>query len=81
MDRLEPELKRSVHTLRAAGLEARRTRSRLLVARNPKAPAQHMRETWWVVDEPMWQQMERDGIVEAFDNAVLLGDIFFTLRK
>jgi hypothetical protein len=73
-------MKYSVKTLRSAGLEARWTHNRngapIIVARNLRAPLTHQRSTWWHVTAGMWTSMQKDGVVEAFDNHTLLGDIF-----
>lgn len=70
----------SVKTLREAGLEAKWSRNRrgapIIVARNPKATNKHQRETYWYVSKDMWAAMERDGILNGFDQFTLLGDIF-----
>lgn len=72
----------SVAAFRNAGLEAKWGKSRrgapFIFARNPKAANKHQRETWWLMDGGMWREAERIGIVEAFDGATLLGDIFST---
>jgi hypothetical protein len=73
-------MKYSVKPLREAGLEAKWSKSRsgqpYIVARNPKAEHQHMKERWWIVDNKMFERMQEAGIVEGFDQATLLGDIF-----
>lgn len=70
----------SVKTFRAAGLEAKWSKTRagrpVMVCRYPLAKYRHQRETWWVVDSAMVRQMERQGIVEGFDSCTLLGDMF-----
>ena len=72
-------LKLAVGTMRDAGLEAKwgKLRDRpVIFVRNPKSPNKHQREQWWIVDNGMWQSMNKQGIVEAFTNHTLLGDIF-----
>lgn len=72
--------KYSVHTLRAAGLEARWTRNRngapIIVARDPNATLAHQRKTWWAVGQKMWDDMMKEGVREGFSNHTLLGDVF-----
>jgi hypothetical protein len=74
------ELHYSVKTMRGAGLESRWTRTRsgapIILARWPKAKLKHQRETWWLVDRVMWSAMQRNGVVPAFDQCTLLGDVF-----
>lgn len=73
-------MKYSVKTLRAAGLEARWTRTSagapIIVCRDPKSAMAHARKTWWTVGQKMWDAMLKDGIVDAFNNHVFIGDIF-----
>ena len=70
----------TVGTLRAAGLEARWSRTRrgapIIAARDPHGRERHQRETWWIVDRWMWEAMAREGVRGGFDSATLLGDIF-----
>lgn len=72
--------KYSVKTLRAAGLEARWTRTSrgapIIVARYPEADFPHQRETWWTVDAAMWEAAEKEGIIHAFVMHTLLGEFF-----
>lgn len=74
------KMKYSVKTLRAAGLEARWTHNQsgapIIVARNPQSKFHHARETWWQIGVDMWKAMTKDGIVDAFENHIFLGDIF-----
>jgi hypothetical protein len=67
-------MKYSVKTLRAAGLEARWTRSRhgapIIVARKSGS------STWWHVGQDMWKRMIQIGVIPAFERHTLLGDIF-----
>lgn len=69
-----------VATFRAAGLEAKWTRtsqgSPIIVARNPAAKLEHQRKTWWTIDRYTWVRMQKEGIVEAFECCTLLGDVF-----
>lgn len=46
-----------------------------LVARHPNARTEHQRRSWWVVDEGMFKSMERIGVLPAFDEHTILGDI------
>ena len=77
---METKIKYSVKTLRAAGLEAKWSKLRsgapIIICRNPSAKLEHQRKTWWHIDAKLWAQMGKLGIVEAFDNITLLGDIF-----
>jgi len=70
----------SVKPMREAGLEAKWTKTRsgapIIVARYPKAEEKHQRERFWFVDQKMFDNMQEVGIVEAFERATLLGDIF-----
>jgi hypothetical protein len=67
-------MKYSVKDIRAAGLEACWSKTRrgrpIIMARNPRA------STWWAVDRHMWEDMQRDGIMSAFERCTLLGDLF-----
>jgi len=69
-----------VADIRAFGLEARwakrRTGGPIIVARNPTAKTAHQREKWWVVDAQMWERAKQVGLVQAFDEHTVLGDIF-----
>jgi hypothetical protein len=72
-------MKYVVRTFREAGLEARWTKKHgvpIIGVRNPKAKHAHQRYSWWVVDGPMWAAMQRDGILAAFEQHTLLGDLF-----
>ena len=73
-------MKLSVKTFRAVGLEARWTKTRngapCIVVRNPSAKHKHQKETWWMVDNAMWESAKKFGVMEAFDRHTLLGDIF-----
>lgn len=75
-------MKYSVKTLREAGLQARWTKTGkyqskpIIVARDPKAPHAHQRDTWWAVDDRMWSAMCRDGIRSGFLSVTFLGDLF-----
>jgi len=72
-------MKYTVETFRASGLEAKWTKrsdgSPAIVARNPNGRA-HQRNQWWTITKGMFEAMQKDGIVEAFDNHTLLGDVF-----
>ena len=69
-----------VGPLRAAGLEAKWGRTRngapIILARWPDG-REHQRNTWWCVDQSVWSSIKRDGVIKGFDNATLLGDVFF----
>lgn len=68
-----------VTDFRNAGLEAKwgkRNGVPFIYARNPKAERQHQRETYWLIDAKTFADMQKVGIVEGFDNATLLGDMF-----
>lgn len=68
-----------VGTFRAAGLEARwgkHSGTPFILLRNPNAKLEHQRKTWWTCDRTMFERMQKVGIVEAFDEHTLLGDIF-----
>jgi hypothetical protein len=73
-------MKNSVKTYRAAGLEAKWGRTRrgapAIFVRNPSSPNRHQRETWWMVDRSMYELMSKLGVLEGFDSATLLGDLF-----
>jgi len=63
-----------VKTFRAAGLEAKWTKTRkgqpVIVARNPTT------RTWYVVDRSMFKDMKKEGVLPAFERHTLLGDVF-----
>ena len=69
-----------VKPLREAGLEAKWTRTHkgapIIVVRNPNSTEKHQRERWYRVDQKMFDDMQKVGILEAFDRATLLADIF-----
>jgi len=72
-------MKHGVKTYREAGLEARwskRNGRPVITVRDPIAPLEHQRQTWWIVSLNMFEDMKKDGIREAFRNHTLLGDIF-----
>ena len=73
-------MKLSVKTMREAGLEAKWGRARngapCMFVRNPKAELKHQRESWWLLNKGMWEDMNKRGILQAFDQHTLLGDIF-----
>lgn len=73
------EVKNTVACYRAAGLEARwghRDGTPFMFLRNPNSERAHQRETWWLVNKQMFEAMQRDGIVEGFNNNTLIGDVF-----
>ena len=65
----------TVGPIRAAGLQARWTRTRegapIIAARNPNAGP-----NWYVIDARTWAMMTRHGIAEGFDRCTMLGGIF-----
>lgn len=73
-------LRYSVKALRDAGLECRWTRNGkgapIIIARWPEAKTEHQRGVWWYVSRQMWESMQSVGIIEGFDRATLLGDVF-----
>lgn len=73
-------LKLSVKTFRAAGLEARWTKTRrgapAILARDPQGRCPHQRTTWWLVTAALWDDAHKLGLREAFNNHTLLGDVF-----
>jgi len=73
-------MKYRVGTFREAGLEARWTKrgsgQPVIVARDPKGMDKHQRETWYVVDRDMFENMRKHGIRVGFDNCTALADIF-----
>ena len=68
-----------VKTFRDAGLEARWTKTRrgqpCIVVRDPNSKIDHMRTQWWLVDQPMFDDMDKHGIMDGFVNHTLLGDM------
>jgi hypothetical protein len=65
-------IKYSVKTIRAAGLQARWTRTRLgapIISANAG-------KGWYVVGRDMWNAMKAEGVRPAFERFTLLGDIF-----
>tara|TARA_R110000772_G_scaffold39058_4_gene92051 strand:- start:5725 stop:5976 length:252 start_codon:yes stop_codon:yes gene_type:complete len=70
-----------VSTLRESGLEAKWSKSEtgrpMMVARDPNAKSSHQRNTWWIVDDPMWGTMKKHGIIDGFNSATLLGNVFY----
>lgn len=73
-------MKNTVSTYRAAGLEARWSRTRTgapaVFVRNPNADLAHQRTSWFMVTAPMFKDMERFGVIEGFDRHTLLADVF-----
>lgn len=73
-------MKLNVSTFRSAGLEAKWGRTRLgqpaMFVRNPKSNLAHQRNSWWVVSVSMFKSMEREGMVEGFDQHTLFADVF-----
>lgn len=72
-------MKNIVLTYRDAGLEARWTKrdgTPFIAVRYPSATLTHQRETWWLVDKPMFDCMASIGVVKGFLRTTLLGDIF-----
>ena len=72
-------LKLSVKTFRDVGMEAKwgKVSGRPpMFVRNPKANLEHQRTKWWLVTKSIWDAMNKDGVLEGFDNSTLLGDVF-----
>lgn len=73
-------MKYSVKDIRAVGLEAKWTHTNrgapIIVARDPNSKYQHLRETWWCIDDKTWKRAEKVGIKQAFEENNLLGNIF-----
>lgn len=69
-----------VHEYRAAGLEAKWSRTRAgapaIFVRNPNATAEHQRTKWWFVSRAMFEGMQKRNAVDVFNEHTLLGDIF-----
>lgn len=65
----------NVRTVRAAGLEARWTRTRtgapIIVARDASAS-----QSWYGVTDRMWKDARRLGLRAAFESHTALGDFF-----
>ena len=70
-----------VGPLREAGLEAKWSKDGsgqpLIVARDPNAKSTHQRRSWWIVDVQMWGTMKKHGIIDGFNSATLLGNVFY----
>ena len=69
-----------VGTFRQAGLQAKWGKSNsgspCIFARNPNATTVYQRDTWWLCSLPMWETMQKVGVVEGYDRHTLLGDVF-----
>ena len=69
-----------VSTFRGAGLQAKWFKTRNAVpyigVRDPNGRFKHQKGTWWMVDIKMFEDMKRDGVMTAFTNHTLLGDMF-----
>jgi hypothetical protein len=67
-------MKYSVKTFRAAGLDAKWTRTRrgapIIVVKKPH------QKTWVGVDQSMFDDMKKEGIADAFERHTLLVGIF-----
>lgn len=67
-------MKYNVSTFRKSGLEARWTRTR------QNAPIIAVRKSgsghWYVVDKNLWKDMQKEGVIQAFEQHTLLGDYF-----
>lgn len=65
----------NVATIRAAGLEAKWSKTRkgapIIVAKSDKTAR------FYYVDKHMWERAKEVGIKEAFEEHTLLGDIFY----
>jgi hypothetical protein len=74
------KLKLSVSTFRAAGLEAKwgklHSGRPAIFVRNPKSELAHQRDKWWLLTGSMFDSMQNEGVVEAFDRHTILGDVF-----
>lgn len=68
-----------VEDFRSAGLEARWGKHHgtpCIYARNPNSEHRHQRETWWLMDARMFERAREYGIMQAFHEATLIGDMF-----
>lgn len=70
----------SVDTFREAGLEAKWGKTRkgtpCILLKDPNGRLPHQREKWWILDKGMAKLMQDEGIIEGFNNATILGDMF-----
>ena len=67
-------MKYSVKEIRAAGLEARWTKTS---GGAPIIAARHSEhKCWYVIERGMWKRAQEVGIKEAFDEHTLLGQYF-----
>ena len=68
-----------VKTFRDAGLKAKWGKTRhgapCIFASWPDG-MRHQRDTSWLVDAGMWKLMGEHGMVEGFDQATCMGDVF-----
>ncbi len=72
-------LKHNVATYRSAGLEAKWGKIQgtpFIFLRSPSSKLKHQRETWWAVTDGMFKRAQQVGVLQAFDEHTLLGDIF-----
>lgn len=64
----------NVQTVRAAGLQARWTRTRsgapIIAARL------NDNDTWYVIHDSMWREAQNIGLLEAFKGYTALGEFF-----
>lgn len=74
------QLRYSVSTLRAAGLEARWGRNSagapMLFARDPEDPRPAVRDAWWAVSNNVWETMKEHGVLEGFQRWTALAGFF-----
>jgi len=73
-------MKYTVATFRDAGLRAKWTKtsagSPIIVVQNPHSMLAHQRKAWWAVTTTMFGSMQVNGIMEGFDRATLIGNVF-----
>jgi len=73
-------MKYQVGTFRAAGLEAKWTKTPsgapIIVCKQPTSKHIHQRCSWWYCTDKMWADMRAEGIIEGFQSHTILGDIF-----
>ncbi len=77
---MKTEITYTVGCMRAAGLKARWSKNQrgapMIFVLNPASKLPHQRETWWAVTASMFESMKADGVLEGFNGATLIGDIF-----
>jgi hypothetical protein len=72
-------LQYNVRTIRAAGLEARWTRTRTGAPIIAARELHRVGKPWYVVDDRMWNRAHEVGVRQAFEEHTALGD-FFSVR-